>query len=135
MFDNKLKKYEFDGWTVRWIWNRLNGPVLKRCSQQLNIQVETNNQWCPLRFILGPTLFNTFIKDIDSGIKCTIRKCVDITKMRIALDVLEGRDAMQEDFKRLRKWTSGNLKKINKAKCKVLYLHWKKSSILQTRDE
>lgn len=67
MFDNKLKKYEFDGWTVRWIWNRLNGPVLKRCSQQLNIQVETNNQWCPLRFILGPTLFNTFIKDIDSG--------------------------------------------------------------------
>lgn len=57
-----------------------------------------------------------------------------LTKMRIALDVLEGRDAMQKDFEMLEKWTSGNLKKI-KAKCKVLYLHWKKLSILQTRDE
>lgn len=38
--------------------------------------------------------------------------------MSITLDVLERRDAMQKDFERLEKRTSGNLK-INKAKCKV----------------
>lgn len=45
--------------------------------------------------------------------------------MSIVLDVLEGRDAMQKVFERLENWTSGNLK-INKAKCKALYHHWKK---------
>lgn len=105
--------------------NWLNGHVLKSCSQQLNIQVQSNNQWCPLGFTLGPIPFYTFVKDIDSGIKCTIRKCVDFTKMSIVLGVIERRDAMQKDFERLENWTSGNLK-INKAKCKVLYHHWKK---------
>lgn len=43
---------------------------------------------------------------------------MEITKVSIALDVLEGRDAVQKDFERLEKWTGRNLK-ISKAKCKV----------------
>lgn len=46
-------------------------------------------------------------------------------KDEYCIGVIERRDAMQKDFERLENWTSGNLK-INKAKCKVLYHHWKK---------
>lgn len=106
-----MKKYEFDVWTVRWI---------RPCTQKFQSTAKYtngrwNNQWCPLSFILGPVLLTPFIKDTDRGIKCTIRKCVVVTKMSIVLDIPEGRDAVQKDFERLEKWTSGNLKKINRA--------------------
>ena len=66
--------------------------------------------------MLGPVLFNVFVGDMDSGIECTFSKFADDTKLSDAADMLEGRDAIQEDL--------GRLTKFSKAKCKVLYLGW-----------
>jgi len=69
--------------------------------------------------ILGLVLFQNFVGDMDSGTECIFSKFADNTKLCGAVDMLEGRDAVQRDIDRLEKWAHWNL-----MKWKLLHLGW-----------
>ena len=72
--------------------------------------------------MLGPVLFNIFINDLDVGVKSSLAKFVDNTKLWGSVVMLEDRLQIQADLNRLASWTDQNLMKFNIEKCKVLHL-------------
>ena len=76
----------------------------------------------PEGVILGPVLFNIFINDTDSGIECTISNFANDTKLSGAVHTTAGRNAIRGTCTRLKKCAHENLRRFDKAECKVLHL-------------
>ena len=74
--------------------------------------------------VLGPALFNNFTSNTDSGFECTFSNFTDDTKLSGAVDMPNGRDAIQRDLDRIKKQTHVNLTRFNKTKYRVLHLGW-----------
>ena len=84
--------------------------------------MEISDEWHPLRVILGLMLFNIFINNTDSGVKCTLSKFADDTKLWCVVNTPEGWDAIQRDLDRLEQWAQVNLIRFNESKCKVFWI-------------
>ncbi|PKU47374.1 pol- hypothetical protein [Limosa lapponica baueri] len=69
----------------------------------------------PQGSVPGPVLFNIFARDTNSGIECTLSRFANDTKLCGAVNMLEGRDAIQRDLDRLEKWA-------DLMTCKVLHM-------------
>ncbi|GAB0199296.1 triadin [Grus japonensis] len=78
----------------------------------------------PQGSVLGLALFNIFVDDMDSWIECTLSRFASNTKLCGVVDMLEGRDSIQNNLDRLERWAYENHMKFNKAKCKVLHMGW-----------
>ena len=55
----------------------------------------------PHSSFLGPVHFSVFINDLDSALECTLSKFAGNTELGRAIDLLEGREALQRDHDKL----------------------------------
>jgi len=123
-FIPKLEIYGFKELDIHWINN-----WLASCSQSAVVHVSTS-RWRPVTnsvsqvSMLGLMLFHVFTSDTDSGIKHTLNKFADDSKLNGAIDTTEGRVAIERDLDELQKWAHVNLMRFNKAQYKVLCLGW-----------
>ncbi|GAB0199840.1 mitochondrial enolase superfamily member 1 [Grus japonensis] len=81
-------------------------------------QVQVDDVSCS---ILGPVLFNVFIKNLDVGLR-VVSKFADDTKLGGAVDSIEGGEALQREPDRLENWAITNRMRFNKGKCQILHL-------------
>ncbi|KAK4827161.1 LOW QUALITY PROTEIN: hypothetical protein QYF61_015115, partial [Mycteria americana] len=116
----KLERNVFDEWIVRWIRNWLDGHV-----QKVTVN-GSMSRWKPVTSVVLKGLYWDQYYFISSPvpwtIECTLSKLAGGTKLSGALDMPEGKDAIQRDHDRLEEWVHVNLMKFSKAKCKVLHL-------------
>ena len=59
-------------------------------------------------------LFSVFVSDVGDGIKCTLMKFADDTKLSGEVDTSEGRATLQAHLAGLEEWANKNLMKFNK---------------------
>ena len=72
--------------------------------------------------VLGSTLFNIYIDDIDDWIEMFIRKFADGTKIARRIKEDQDRQEMQEDLERLSEWAEKWEMAFNVEKCKVMHV-------------
>ena len=107
-------------WVRRWLTDRKQRVVLNGETSDL-MEVESG---VPQGSVLGPILFNIFIKDIDllAALIDILRKFADDTKLgKIVMNVEDGQ-VLQDCLDMLVDWANKWGMKFNTGKCKVMHV-------------
>lgn len=67
-------------------------------------------------------LFNVFRNDHNKGVKYTLNKFANDSKLAGTVVSVEGRKALQRDLDRLQSWAVINSVKFNTSRCQILHL-------------
>ena len=92
---SKLETHSSEGRPTRWIRIWLDGHTQRVVVNGLMSQWRPVMNGAPQELVLGLALFDILMSDMDSGIKCTLSKFANDTKLCGVVNMLEGRDAIQ----------------------------------------
>uniref|UniRef100_M3XLH7 Reverse transcriptase domain-containing protein n=1 Tax=Latimeria chalumnae TaxID=7897 RepID=M3XLH7_LATCH len=118
----KLKQTGIGGNLFCWIQNWLMDRSQRVMVQGIASDWKDVKSGVPQGSVLGPLLFNIFINDLEEGVKSTLVKFADDTKMMKVLDGDSACDELQKDLDTLQTWAVKWQMKFNVGKCKVLHL-------------
>ena len=118
----KLKSYGIEGQLLNWLKDFLNGRkqrvVVNRCKSEWKEVVSG----VPQGSVIGPLLFVLYINDLPDVVKAEVYLFADDTKIFCRISE-NGSSPLQEDLKRLQKWSDTWLLKFHPDKCKVMKIH------------
>lgn len=81
-----------NGFMVCWVVNRLKGRAQGVVVNGATSGWRPGTSSVPQGAVLGSVLFNVFINELDTGVKCTISKFANNTKLGGAVHSLRGQE-------------------------------------------
>ncbi|CAM4653692.1 unnamed protein product [Lepidochelys kempii] len=118
----KLNCHGIRGKILSWIEN-----WLKDREQRVGINGKFS-EWrgvtsgVPQGSVLGPILFNLFIKDLEKGVNSEVAKFADDTKLLKIVKTKADCEELQKDLTKLSDWATKWQMKFNVDKCKVMHI-------------
>jgi len=118
----KLEAHGISGKVLQWIKEWLNGRR-QRVSLNGELSAWSNvSSGVPQGSVLGPVLFLIYVNDIDEGIRSTMYKFADDTKLVKEISSQNDVKELEEDLVKLENWSDKWQMTFNSSKCKVMHM-------------
>ena len=113
---------------MRWVKSWLSGRRQRVVIDGVASGWELVLSGVPQGSVLGPVLFIVFIDDIDEGIRSTVLKFADDTKLVARVGSEEDRERLRQDLVELYKWSEDWQMLFNLDKCSVMHFGFAKTA-------